>query len=136
MKGYVPENNRFTKCKCGNDEFHGNENYCCSNANCIKHLNGNVTCSHGQVLPFTKRCNQECPRNEENYMAISSCDFVGGCPSSDYYSMMCIKSDQVTNNDFGSFCDVGRDFEGISCSKSLNSKWSFDQCYTNASVIR
>ena len=121
-------------CKCGNDEFRGsfdNTNYCCSNATCTKTANGDVTCSHGQILPITQSCNEECPsRNEDNYMAISSCDNFEGCPSSLYdYSKICIKSDQVN---FGSFCDFGGSTEGISCSKSLNSKWSFDQCYSSA----
>ena len=122
--------NRDGLCKCGNDEFKGssdNTNYCCSNATCTKAANGDVTCSHGQVLPITQSCNEECPsKNTENFMAISSCDTFEGCPSSEDYSKICIKSDQVN---FGSFCDWNS--EGISCSKALNSKWSFDQCYTS-----
>ena len=125
-------------CKCGKDEFDGDqyEKYCCSNATCTKSANGDVTCSNGQILPFSQSCNEECPsRNEDNNMAISSCDNFEGCPSSNRYSKICIKSDQVN---FGSFCDFD-DYssEGISCSKALNSKWSFDQCYTsNTDFIR
>ena len=120
-------------CKCGNDEFKGfydNTNYCCSNATCTKAANGDVTCSHGQILPYSQSCNEECPSiNDINLMAISSCDNFEGCPSSEAYSKICIKSDQVN---FGSFCDF-YESEGISCSKALNSKWSFDQCYTSDS---
>ena len=120
-------------CKCGNDEFKGfykNIIYCCSNATCTKTANGDVTCSHGQILPFAQSCNKECPSENRNFMAISSCDNFEGCPSSlSDYSKICIKSDQVN---FGSFCDYSvLSSEGISCSKALNSKWSFDQCYTS-----
>ena len=120
-------------CKCGNDEFKGsagNTNYCCSNATCTKNINGDVTCSHGQVLPFAQSCNEECPiKNTGNFMAISSYGNIEGCPSHELFSKIIIKSDQAN---FGSFCEYNlnlQESEGISCSKPLNSKWSFDQCY-------
>ena len=119
-------------CKCGNVETNYQSQYCCSNANCTKAANGDVTCSHGQILPFTQSCNHECPyKNEGNCIAISStCDNNVGCPSTDWHSKICINSGEVKNKEFGSFCEAYYD-EGISCSIPFNSKWFFDQCYYN-----
>ena len=121
----------FNECKCGNETITLHQHYCCSNANCTKAANGDVTCSHGQILPLTRSCNHECSyRKESNAMAISStCDYDVGCPSKEDYSKICINSDQVKNKEFGSFCDYAK--EGISCSTPFNSKWSFEQCYKN-----
>ena len=121
------DNGNGNVCKCGLDEFqtasYGNANYCCSIANCTKNENGDVTCPYGQLLPYENNCNEKCPSSKTNYIAISStCGFHNGCPTSKYYSIIC--TDGLKNNSFDSFCSTS-----YSCSKPLNSKWSFDQCY-------
>ena len=118
-------------CRCGNVEIKPQSHYCCSNANCTKAANGDITCSHGQILPFTQKCNHECPyAYKYNRIAISAtCDYDVGCPSANWYSKICINFDHVKNKEIRSFCDTDMG-EPISCTAPLNSKWSYEQCYT------
>ena len=116
-------------CKCCKDSFQGDyegEHYCCSNTTCQQNNIGNVECPQGQMLHISKKCDQQCPISNTNFIAISSCN-AEDCPDSTDYSTVC---NTEPEKDFKDFCYKGKD-----CLMANNSNIAYQQCYTGNSFI-